>query len=92
MSKPKVTSFIPILLNFDQSSNPIGYVDVETGQIVLKVNSDICPVSQEDVSTGKAAFAPSYIITKADKKGNVQEIVVDSFSLITQKHEDNNNQ
>ena len=76
------SKFLVILKNFDYSSNPIGYVDLEHG-CVLKLN-DKQKITADDINTGKLVFAPSYVISK-EEDGFVKEITVDSFSLITQK-------
>ena len=81
--KPEQVAFIPILLNFDQASNPIGYVDLADERCVLKLNPKQ-KVLLEDINSGKSVFAPSYIVSK-EKDGIVIEVVLDSFSLITRK-------
>ena len=68
--------------NFDYSSNPIGYVDLEGG-ITLKLNPKE-QIKAKDITSGKVAFAPSYIISK-EKDGIVQEVIVNDFSLIQTK-------
>lgn len=80
---PKLTQFMPILRDFDYASNPVGFVDLADERITLKVNAKE-KVTTDDINSGKAVFAPSYIVTK-DDNGIVQEIVVDSFSLLIRK-------
>lgn len=84
-NKPETTPFIPILLNFDQLSNPVGYVDLTDERCVLKLNPKQ-KVTVADIQSGAVALAPSYIISK-EKDGIVLEAVLDSFSLITRKAE-----
>lgn len=77
------TPFIIINRNFDSSSNPIGFVDLDDGNIRLKVNPKE-KVTVDDINKGKFAFAPSYLVSK-ETNGIVEEVLVDSFSLVKTK-------
>lgn len=74
---PKITRYIPVHRNFDHTQPPVGSLEIgEENEITIKVMKDFA------VNAELYTFAPSIVVKKMDKHGNILEAELDSISII----------
>lgn len=81
---PDLESFIPIVLEHNLASNPLGFVEHSNGRVVMKMSKD-ANVTVEDINTMNRVFAPAYVVTK-EKDGVVLECELLAMSLNVNRH------